>query len=370
MHRIALSLPYPLQLSPRSSACPWPPEDSGQQLLKLFTLSFAPQTGYNLPMHSSGGRINFVALGDLAWDVLAKPDHPLLSGGDTTGQLELSGGGSAANLAVWAARCGLPSGFVGKVGRDRFGEFAVHDLEQEGVRVHPIWTEERRTGVVLALIDPQGQRSMLSGQGADFLLTPEELPQAVLEGTGHLHLTAWSLFTNPPREAALEAAKRAHAAGATLSLDPGSFQMIMHTGRNTFLSLMDTLEFDYLLPNRDEAQALSGENQPARMMAWFQQHYPQACIVLKLDHEGVLVGEPGREALHVAATDDPLMDATGAGDAFGGAFLSHYLRSKDARAACELAVQVAGWVIGRIGARTPPDAELKARLERHALVGV
>jgi len=314
--------------------------------------------------------VNFLAVGDLAWDVLAKPDTPLQSGGDTTGQLELLGGGSAANLATWAARCGLPTSFVGKVGFGRFGEFAVSDLESEGVAVHPIWTSERRTGVVLALIDRSGQRSMLSGQGADFLLTPDELPLKVIQNSQHLHLTAWSLFTNPPREAALEAAKIAKESGATVSLDPGSFQMIMQTGRNTFLSLMDTLEFDYLLPNRDEAQALSGESAPLEMLGWLQAHYPKACIVLKLDHEGVLVGEPGREALHVAATTDAVVDATGAGDAFGGAFLSHFLRSGDAKAAATLAVQVAGWVIGRFGARVGMDDEIRARLEHYGLAPI
>ena len=50
------------------------------------------------------GRGPLVALGDLAWDVLARPDTMLMAGGDTTGRMELSGGGSAANLAVWARR--------------------------------------------------------------------------------------------------------------------------------------------------------------------------------------------------------------------------------------------------------------------------
>lgn len=316
-------------------------------------------------MGTSMGTSSLVSLGDLAWDVLAKPDTPLLSGGDTTGMLELSGGGSAANLAVWAARTGMPTTFVGKVGRDPFGEFAVRDLEAEQVTVHPIWTLERRTGVVLALIDRSGQRSMLSGQGADFLLEPSDLPLEVLHRCQHLHLTAWSLFSNPPREAVLEAAKQAKSAGATLSLDPGSFQMIMQTGRNTFLSLMDSLQFDYLLPNRDEARALSGESEPQAMLSWLHDRYPRAVIVLKLDEDGVLVGEPNREPLHVAATDDRPVDATGAGDAFGGAFLSSYLRYHDPRRAAKLAVSVAGWVIGRYGARVVGDWDLEQRLNQH-----
>ncbi|WP_027481304.1 carbohydrate kinase family protein, partial [Deinococcus pimensis] len=143
-----------------------------------------------------------ISLGDLAWDVLAKPDTLLLPGGDTTGRLELSGGGSAANLAVWAARVGQPTAFVGKVGRDRFGEFAVFDLEREGVVTRVVETSEQRTGVILALIDASGQRAMLSSQGADWYLEPSELPVGDLRRARHLHLTAWSLFADPPRAAA------------------------------------------------------------------------------------------------------------------------------------------------------------------------
>ena len=53
-----------------------------------------------------------IAVGDLVWDVLAKPDHMLLPGGDTTGRIALAPGGSAANVAAWIARVGMPAGFV------------------------------------------------------------------------------------------------------------------------------------------------------------------------------------------------------------------------------------------------------------------
>ena len=60
-------------------------------------------------------------IGDFAWDVLIRTNTELLKGGDTFGEVLLMPGGSAANVAVWAARCGLPSHFIGKIGRDRFG---------------------------------------------------------------------------------------------------------------------------------------------------------------------------------------------------------------------------------------------------------
>jgi len=308
-----------------------------------------------------------VSLGDLAWDVLAKPDTLLQAGGDTTGRLELSGGGSAANLAVWARRLGQPSTFVGKIGHDTFGELAVAALRDEDVTPEVIVSPVHRTGVILALIDGRGQRAMLTGQGADWELLPAELPGAVIAGARHLHLTAWSLFRDPPRAAALEAARIAHAAGVTLSLDPGSFQMIGQLGRGQFLQIVDDIPFDLIFPNADEARAMSGQDTPEAALDWFRERYPQALVVLKMDEHGALLEGPSCPRSHVSATRDRLQDATGAGDAFGGAFLAHLLQHGglqrgDPVTAARCAAQVGGWVVSRFGARPPADADLLARL--------
>ncbi|WP_043816858.1 carbohydrate kinase family protein [Deinococcus maricopensis] len=303
-----------------------------------------------------------VSLGDLAWDVLAKPDTLLLAGGDTTGRLELWGGGSAANAAVWAARAGARVAFTGKIGRDHFGELAVRELQEEGVAPHVIESDEHRTGVILGLIDRAGQRAMLTGQGADWELLPEELPESVLRRARHLHLTAWSLFRDPPRAAAVRAAQIAREAGATVSLDPSSFQMIQQLGRERFLDVLDQVPFDVLFPNDDEAQALSGLTAQDAVMDWLRERYPQALIALKLDARGSLIEGPTTPRTAVPATPDRVLDATGAGDAFGGAFLAQYLTHGDAVRAAECASQVGGWVVARFGARPPADDELRARL--------
>ncbi|WP_241191292.1 carbohydrate kinase family protein [Deinococcus psychrotolerans] len=303
-----------------------------------------------------------VSVGDLAWDVLAKPDTSLLPGGDTTGRMELSPGGSAANLAVWARRLGYPSTFVGKIGTGHFGALAQAGLEDEGVLAEVIRTPLHPTGVILALIDQRGQRAMLTGQGADWELLPEELPREVLLGAGHVHLTAWSLFRDPPRRAALAAAKLAEEAGATLSLDPGSFQMIQQAGRENFLSWISEVPFDIFFPNADEARAMSGESTSEAALAWLRGHYPKALIVLKMDEDGALLEGPQTPRTHIQASQDTLVDATGAGDAFGGVFLAHYLEHGDPVKAAKIAAQVGGWVVSRFGARPPVDEALKLRL--------
>jgi ribokinase len=302
-----------------------------------------------------------VVLGDLTWDVLAKPDTILLPGGDTTGKVLLMGGGSSANVAVWAARVGYPTAFVGKIGKDRFGEMAAQELDTEGVKPHLIWSTSRSTGVILVLIDSSGQRSMLSSQGADFDLKPEELPVEVIQQSAHLHITAWSLFTSPPRSAALKAVQIAKELGINTSFDPGSFQMIREIGREEFRRMTKDLSLDFVFPNLAEGQALTGAKSPAEVLEALQHLYPGAMILLKMDADGALIAHQG-QLTELSATDDKIVDATGAGDSFGGAFLGHYLQHGDLLAAGQLAIQVAGWVIGRFGARPALDADIQKRI--------
>lgn len=300
-------------------------------------------------------------LGDFAWDVLIRTNSELLRGGDTFGEVMLTPGGSAANVAVWASRCGTPTRFVGKIGRDRFGQLAQEDLEREQVVAHLVETEAHSTGSVAVFVDHTGQRSMVSGHGADFYLMPSELPVDAISSARHLHLTAWSFFTDPPRSAARAAARTARANGATVSFDPGSFQMIMEMGVPAFLAACADLEFDIVLPNKEEGQVLTGETSADAIVEGLTKIFPRALIVLKLDADGALVHD-GRSSTHIPPATNNLVDATGAGDSFAGAFLSHHLASNSPIDAARFATRVSAWVIEHVGARPSPDGRLRALL--------
>lgn len=302
-----------------------------------------------------------VVLGDYAWDVLIRTNTQLLQGGDTYGEVMLSPGGSAANVAVWASRAGLATTFVGKIGRDRFGQLAAEELTGERVEAYLVHTEAQLTGSVAVFVDHAGERSMVSGRGADHYLLPSELPREVLANTRHLHLTAWSFFADPPRTAAREAARIAKEAGATLSFDPGSFQMIGEVGLREFLEFTGDLGIDVLLPNHEEGSVLTGENEPEAIAAALRKLFPGALIVLKLDAEGSLVLADERLE-HIPPATDRLVDATGAGDSYAGAFLARYLRGCGAVDAARFATTVSAWTIQELGARPEPDAGLRSVL--------
>ena len=300
-------------------------------------------------------------IGDFAWDVLIRTNSELLRGGDTFGEVMLTPGGSAANVAVWGSRCGLETEFIGKIGRDRFGQLAQEDLAKEGVTSHFVESDEHLTGCVAVFVDQTGERSMVSGRGADFYLLPSEVPKEPVRRSGHLHMTAWSFFVDPPRSAARAAAHLAQDSGATLSFDPGSFQMIEEMGVNQFLACTQDLGIDVFLPNYQEGEVLTGLDDPEAIAAALAKLYPQALIMLKLDADGALVYEDG-VATPVPPATNKLVDATGAGDSFAGAFLARYLGGATALESAHFATRISAWVIEHLGARPEPDTRLRSIL--------
>jgi ribokinase len=300
-------------------------------------------------------------IGDFAWDVLIRTNSQLLTGGDTFGEVQLTPGGSAANVAVWAVRCGMATEFIGKIGRDRLGQLAEEDLRGEGVVGHFLESDEHITGCVAVFVDETGERSMVSGRGADFYLLPSELPRETVRRASHLHMTAWSFFVDPPRAAARAAARLARECGSTLSFDPGSFQMIEEMGVNQFLAVTQDLGIDVFLPNYQEGEVLTGLDDPEAIAAALAKLYPQALIMLKLDADGALVYDNGVATPIPPATNN-LVDATGAGDSFAGAFLARYLSGSSAVDAARFATSISAWVIEHLGARPEPDARLRAVL--------
>jgi ribokinase len=303
-----------------------------------------------------------IVLGDYAWDVLIRTNSKLLPGGDTFGEVMLAPGGSAANVAVWAQRCGLKTMFVGKIGRDNFGELAEEDLRSEALEAYFIHTDAHLTGSVAVWIDETGERSMVSGKGADHYLLPSELPIKQLQHCGHLHLSAWSFFADPPRAAARRAAKLAHEAGATISFDPGSFQLIGEMGVKNFLGITQDLSIDLLLPNYDEGKILTGKKSPIDIAKKLAELYPEALIALKLDAKGSLILDNGKTT-HIPAGSNRLIDATGAGDSYAGAFLARYLGGRSAVDAAKFATKISAWVIEHLGARPKGDSTLKRILK-------
>ena len=267
----------------------------------------------------SQGEIELCVVGDFAWDVLIRTNTELLRGGDTFGEVMLMPGGSAANVAVWAARCGLPTHFIGKIGRDRMGQLADEDLAAEHVTGHLVESDAHSTGSVAVFVDHTGERSMVSGHGADFYLLPSELPRDVIAQSRHLHLTAWSFFTDPPRTSAAVAARHRAGLGRHALVrsrlvpdDPGD-------GRRPLHRRHPRPRHRRLPPQQGGGRRSSpGSKDPEAIARDLTEIYEGSLVILKLDADGALVWLDGA-AHHIPPATNNLVDATGAGDSFAGA---------------------------------------------------
>ena len=264
--------------------------------------------------------MSLVVLGDVMVDVVARVAGPLARGSDTPARVSVSGGGSAANVAAWAAALGTRVSLVCRVGDDDRGRAAVAELR--GVDVKATFDPERPTGTCVVLVEPGGERTMLPDPGANDAPLPE-IPLG-----DHLHVVGYALLRDGPRASALAAIERARGAGMTVSVDPSSWALI-RTG-----AIPDV---DLLLPNEREAAVLGDGRE----------------MVVKLGARGARWGD-----VSVPAAPVEVVDTTGAGDAFAAGFLCARLAGADPRSSLEAGCAAAARVVAQVGAR-PGERRLR-----------
>jgi sugar/nucleoside kinase (ribokinase family) len=248
-------------------------------------------------------------------DVLATLPGPLAHGSDTPAPVTLTGGGSAANTAAWVAAAGGSAAFVGRVGADAFGRAAVEALTAGGVRVEVGFDPALPTGTCVVLVEPDGERTMIPSAGANAALRADELPPALFAPRSHLHVSGYALFGGA-RPAALAALERARSAGMTVSVGAASAAPLRSAGADRFLSWIGT---DLLLfANADEAAALTGREPDAAAQQLADQ---LGRVLITLGGSGALWCDG--KGVHRFTTDPaPVVDSTGAGDAFAAGVLT------------------------------------------------
>jgi ribokinase len=288
-----------------------------------------------------------VSLGDLALDVFVRPDEPLAPGSDSAGMVRLAPGGSAANVAVWAARLGGQAALIAAIGDDFAGALLRADLEHEGVIPH-LLRLPAATGAVAVLVDERGERTMIPDRGAATLLEPAMISDLMLPPGSWLHLPAYSLFAEPLAEAALRAVEICRAEGGGIGLDTSSVAPLRAFGRKRFLDLLDRISPDLLFANADEGAFLSETEDPEQGSLVLQRYAP--LVVWKLGAAGALARGEG-SAVRVAGLDVPVLDSTGAGDAFAAAFTVAHLRDAPLEEALKQANRLAAAVVQHVGAR-------------------
>ncbi len=289
-----------------------------------------------------------LVIGDVVTDVVALHSEPVATGTDTEAEITLRPGGSGANTAAWAAHLGGDARLLARVGSDT----AVWHLNAlSGVKTHVTVDPDRPTAVVIAMVDDAGERSFLTNRGAARRLGPGDWSDALLDGVACLHLSGYLMWTPEGLELARIAMRAAR--GRTVSVDPASTRFLREFGTERFLA--ETREADVIVPNRDEALALTGAADPERAAELLGDIYGTA--VVKLGPAGALLAQDGRIVARAGAATagpaDRVVDSTGAGDAFAAGFLTARLAGSTRSECLEAGCRAGRRAVGLVGGRPP-----------------
>jgi sugar/nucleoside kinase (ribokinase family) len=263
----------------------------------------------------------------------------ILSGADVApafGQVErlvdhadLTIGGSAAIVACGAARLGLRTALVASVGADALGDIMLASLTDRGVDVSGCRIGAGvPTGVTVVLSHP-GDRAILTFPGAVLELAASDVDPALVGTARHVHVSSY--FLQPGLAPGLpDLFRRAHAAGATVSLDTNWDPAETWDG-----GVREALaHVDVFLPNAAEAAAMTGLDDPEQAAAELSELGPT--VVVKLGAEGALAVHEGR-TFRSAAPRVATVDTTGAGDEFAAGFLAGTLGGRSLQQSLTLA---------------------------------
>ena len=237
-------------------------------------------------------------------------------------------GGAPANLAVAAARLGARTAFIGRVGKDSFGDYLKRCLAENGVDVRGLSVDEKaRTTLAVVVLDERGERtfSFYRDPSADVNLSMDHVPMELLGGTKVLHFGSVSLTAEPARTATLEAAKTAKASGAYVSYDPNYRASLWPDEETAVRNMTEPLSMvDILKVSDEELPLLTGCTDPEKGSARLAEKGVRLVLVT-LGAHGAFYRFDGHTG-HVPGVPCKVGDTNGSGDTFFGAALSQLVK--------------------------------------------
>ena len=256
-------------------------------------------------------------IGDLVEDIVVWLPESLNYGADTPARIVRTRGGSASNVAVFAATSArketnqaASSRLIAQVGDDRLGDQLIGALRDAGV--DPCVVRGGRTGSIVVIVSPDGERTMLTDRAAatELVLAPDNW----FENVSLLHVPAYSLFSEPLATATRACINTAHEKNIPVTIDASSASLILAYGVAKFRELVRQIRPKVFFCNTDEAEVLNLTTQPLDL----------DIVVIKAGaRPTTLIENKVVKTIEVEPIGE-IIDTTGAGDAFAAGFLTKF----------------------------------------------
>lgn len=300
-----------------------------------------------------------VVLGSINTDLVIRAPHFPRPGETLHGSdFAVIGGGKGANQATAAARLGAAVQFIGAVGADDFGTHRIEELAAAGVDVTAVArVADSPTGVALITVNARGENTIIVAAGANWRVTERDISGAMLAmAAGGVLLAQLELLL----ETTAAGLARARAAGLTTLLNTAPYK----ADARSLLQHVDILVANEIEAGdlAEWASAVTEEN-AADVAARLRARGPHTVIVT-LGAAGAIVATGARTIL-ISAPRVPVVDTTGAGDCFTGAFAAAIVGGAEVEEAARRAVSAASYSTTIFGATTgmPTTEQLDAFLQ-------
>lgn len=265
-----------------------------------------------------------------------------------------SGGGQAASTCFALARLGFKAGFVGVVGKDKFGHFLLESLS--GVDTSQV-KKRGRSGICIILLDESGERTNFVFSNTNDTLSFEDFDFSYLNATRYLYLSSFA------GKRALEAQKKLVekvSPSVKIALDPGE----LHAQRG--LKELEPIlkRCSLLFATEREVELLTGKASPkgAEKLLW----KGVQTVVVKKGSKGSEIYTT-KERIEIPAWQVSVVDSTGAGDVYAAGFLASLLLCKSLEEAGHIGSKLASLAVQGYGRQSyPSQEELEAILEEMA----
>lgn len=264
------------------------------------------------------------------------------------------GGGLTATALVAAARLGVRAAYGGVMGRDELSEFTISELECDGVDCSPVlFDAEAGPCYSIILVDRStGERTILYDWDR---VTPRPAEQVTRDLIGRCRV----LFVDYTAGAGgLRAVRLAHELGIQSVGD------VERLNAPCAREILD--EVDHLIVGIELARRVTGEGQPERMVRALGEH-GRACSVVTAGERGCWYGADWGLVRHVPAQRVPVVDTTGCGDVFHGAYAACIAQGQGIDAAIQVATVAAGLKATQPGGRAgiPDRAAIDRYIKAH-----
>lgn len=250
-------------------------------------------------------------------------------------------GGSAANTTHGAAKLGLSCGYIGKINKDKLGDFFKKDLENAGITAN-LLIGNSSTGRANTFISADSERTFATYLGAAVEMMDSELTFEMFKGYDVFHIEGYLIYNTALTEQALKFAKENNM---LISLDLASYNVV--EDNLEFLQRIIPEYVDIVFANEEESKSYTGK-EPEEALEVIAQQCKIA--IVKIGKEGSLIKSEG-EVYTVGSIECKPIDTTGAGDAYAAGFIYGLLNKLSLDKCGQIGALIAGKVIEKYGAR-------------------